>query len=84
MNSLTGRFCHALRIAVTIAALLVAASCGQKGPLYLPDPAPQSVPAGADQKPDTNGGTSMDNEASGDSSSDPAQRKNASTVPPGL
>jgi predicted small lipoprotein YifL len=27
-------------------ALLCAAGCGQKGPLYLPDPAPQSVPAG--------------------------------------
>jgi predicted small lipoprotein YifL len=29
--------------------LLCAAGCGQKGPLYLPDPTPQNVPAGSAQ-----------------------------------
>jgi predicted small lipoprotein YifL len=66
MNTLTDRFRHPLRIAAAIAALLGVASCGQKGPLYLPDPAPQSVPAAADQKTDTG----------------PAKRKQASPVPP--
>ncbi len=67
MNTLTDRFLHPLRIAAAIAALLGVASCGQKGPLYLPDPAPQSVPAAADQNTDTG----------------PAKRKQATPVPPG-
>ena len=38
----------ALRLALLVApcvATLLLAGCGQKGPLYLPDPAPQAVPA---------------------------------------
>jgi predicted small lipoprotein YifL len=68
MNTPTDRFRHPLRIAAAIAALLGVASCGQKGPLYLPDPAPQSVPAAADQKTDTDTG--------------PAKRRQATPVPP--
>ncbi len=80
MNILTGRFC--LRTAAVIAALLGAAGCGQKGPLYLPDHAPQSVPAGAGQKTDTRPGATKGDKASGDSGTDPAKRKDPATVPP--
>jgi predicted small lipoprotein YifL len=81
MNSLSGRLC--LRLAATMAALLGAASCGQKGPLYLPDPAPQTVPAAADHTTGTGPGTAVGDEASRDASSDPAKRENPTTVPPG-
>ncbi|MGB8693910.1 MAG: lipoprotein [Steroidobacteraceae bacterium] len=80
MNSPTGRLC--LRLAATVAALLGAASCGQKGPLYLPDPAPQTVPAAADRKTDTGPGTAVGDEASGAASSDPAKRENPTAAPP--
>jgi predicted small lipoprotein YifL len=83
MNILTGRLRHPLRIAAVMAALLGAASCGQKGPLYLPDHPPQTVPADADQKTDSKPGATMDDEASGDSGSDPTKRKDPTTVPPG-
>ncbi len=83
MNILTDRTCHPLRIAAAIVALLGAASCGQKGPLYLPDHAAQSVPAAADQKTDAKPGAPVGDEPSGDASSDPAKRKNPTTVPPG-
>ncbi|HKC16012.1 MAG TPA: lipoprotein [Steroidobacteraceae bacterium] len=33
------------RRAALLGALLISAGCGQKGALYLPDPAPQAVPA---------------------------------------
>jgi predicted small lipoprotein YifL len=33
------------RLAALLGALLISAGCGQKGALYLPDPAPQAVPA---------------------------------------
>jgi hypothetical protein len=33
------------RLAALFGALLISAGCGQKGALYLPDPAPQAVPA---------------------------------------
>lgn len=83
MNTLTDRFRHPLHIAAAIAASLGAASCGQKGPLYLPDHAAQSVPAAADQKTDAKPDATKSDETSGDSSSDPAKRKSPPTVPPG-
>jgi putative lipoprotein len=33
------------RLGALLGALLISAGCGQKGALYLPDPAPQAVPA---------------------------------------
>ena len=33
------------RLGALLGALLISAGCGQKGALYLPDPAPQGVPA---------------------------------------
>ena len=83
MNILSGRCCHPLRIAAAIAALLGAAGCGQKGPLYLPDHPSPNVPAAADQKADSKPGAAVGDEASGAADSDPAKRKNPATVPPG-
>jgi predicted small lipoprotein YifL len=38
---------NAARLCALLGALLVTAGCGQKGALFLPDPAPQAVPAPA-------------------------------------
>ena len=46
-----GRATAALTFATALAmsmALLCTAGCGQKGPLYLPEPAPAAVPATGD------------------------------------
>ena len=52
---MTGRsqlqFIRGITAAAIALALLCAAGCGQKGPLYLPDAAPQAVPAGSAQPP---------------------------------
>jgi predicted small lipoprotein YifL len=47
-RSTRGRTSGVLRFATALAmglALLCTAGCGQKGPLYLPEPAPVAVPA---------------------------------------
>jgi predicted small lipoprotein YifL len=36
---------NAARLYALLGALLISGGCGQKGALYLPDPAPQAVPA---------------------------------------
>ncbi len=36
---------NAVRLCALLGALLVSGGCGQKGALYLPDPAPKPVPA---------------------------------------
>jgi predicted small lipoprotein YifL len=51
-----GRTSAALRFATALAmgvALLGTTGCGQKGPLYLPEPAPVAVPAPGDAPGDT-------------------------------
>jgi predicted small lipoprotein YifL len=55
-----GRTSAALRLATALAtgmALLGTAGCGQKGPLYLPEPAPVAVPAPGDAPGDAAGET---------------------------
>jgi len=37
--------------ALVLLALATLSACGQKGPLYLPEPAPEGEAAGEEQKP---------------------------------
>jgi predicted small lipoprotein YifL len=57
--------------------LLCTAGCGQKGPLYLPDPAPSAVPAGGGSPgeqtadPDRDAKARQQHDASGNSTAPP-------------
>jgi len=73
---------RAIAVAATLSLALCVLGCGQKGALYLPDPAPQAVPAAAPAAPAAQAAPAAP--ATGDEPKpDPAQRKTTAPAEPG-